>query len=187
MNILKQAGQVLATFAPTVATALGGPAAGIAVRGLESVFGITPDTSPEAKQQQIEAALQTATPEQVIALKKLEQDFQLQMKQLGITEAQLTFTDLASARAMQVATKDPTVRQLAWLIIGGFTVLSLLIFVACIAWPEQVSKVSTAAWTLLTTLLTFYASEAKQAGAFFFGSSQSSQQKDATLAEIAKS
>lgn len=64
--------------------------------------------------------------------------------------------------------------------------LSVGLGIATLGWPDQTNRISTAAWTLLTSLLTFLAAEAKQAGAFFFGSTAGSQAKDAALVEIAK-
>lgn len=187
MNLIKQAGQALATFAPTIATALGGPLAGVAVNSLEKVFGIAPSSSPDAKQAAIEQGLMSATPDQIIALQKAEQDFQVQMKTLGISEEKLVYDDLANARSMQTQTRDPTVRQLAWLNVGGFLLLSAFLIVAAVVWPDQVMKVSPAAWATLGTVFGYLAKSASQTEAFFFGSSAGSQAKDATLATLAKS
>lgn len=119
MNLLKSAGQVLATMAPTIATAVGGPFAGMAVTQLEALFGIDPTTPQDAKQAAIEQGLLTATPDQLLALKKLEQDFALQMEQLGITRDQLAYADTANARAREIALKDMTPRIIAYGVIGA--------------------------------------------------------------------
>lgn len=181
MNFGQKALQVLKTVAPTLATAALGPFGPLAGGLISAALGTSTGDDKAA-----ETALLTATPDQLLALTKANQDFQVQMKQLGITEEKLTFDDIANARAMQIATRDPTARQIAWLVIGGFIIFTLLLAAAIIFMPDNVAKISTAAWTLLTTLLTFLASESKAAGSFFFGSSASSQTKDATLAEIAK-
>jgi len=46
--------------------------------------------------------LLTATPDQLLALKKADSDLQVRLKELGIAEEKLTFDDMANARAMQV-------------------------------------------------------------------------------------
>lgn len=177
MNLLKQAGQALATFAPTIATALGGPLAGVAVNSLEKVFGIDPASSPEGKQAAIEQSLLSATPDQILALKKAENDFQVQMKELGISEEKLVYDDIANARSREVAVKDTTPRNLAYLIIG-FTGVCIAATLA--GW----TKVDSA---LAGTLIGYLVAECRSTLTYYFGSSQGSRDKDAALAEIAKS
>lgn len=169
------------TVAPTLASAVGGPLAGMAVTAIAGALGCKPNSTA------LTAAMAVATPDQLLALKQADQTFAAKMKELDIDEEKLSFDDTASARAMQVATKDPTAARLAWLIIGGFLIFSLGQVVSLIVWPEQTAKVPAAAWGTIGTILGYLAKEASQATAFYFGSTQGSQAKDATLAEIAKS
>lgn len=120
MNLIKDAGHVLATMAPTIATAVGGPFAGMAVAKLESLFGIDPAASEDCKQAQIENALVTATPDQLLALKKADNDFKVQMRELGIKEQELAYADTANARAREIAVKDWTPKILAFTVTVGF-------------------------------------------------------------------
>jgi hypothetical protein len=183
MNLLKDIGngavQVLKTVAPMIADTAAGPFAPLVDPVVKKIFG-TNDP------KQVESALLTATPEQLLALRQADNEHTEKLTQLGIDRDKLAFDDSTSARAMQVATKDPTAGRLAWLVICGFIGMSIGLSIAMICWPDQTNKVSTAAWTLLTSLLTFLAAEAKLAGAFYFGSSAGSQAKDAALVEIAK-
>ena len=185
MNLLKTAGQALATFAPTVATALGGPLAGLAVSTLEKAFGLDPAATVESKEAAINAALVAATPDQIVALKAGEQAFQEKMKELGITEAQLVYADLDSARKMQIAVKDPTVARLAWTLIGGFLVTAIAQIAGMIWYPEKMAAVPPPVWLQIGTITGYLANEAKQAAAFYFGSSAGSQAKDATISNMA--
>jgi curli biogenesis system outer membrane secretion channel CsgG len=186
VNLLKEAGHVLATVAPTIATAVGGPFAGMAVSALQKALGLTPSDTSDGNQAAIEQALSVATPEQILALKKAENDFTVQMEQLGITRDKLVFDDIASARAMQVAVRDPTVARLAWLVIGGFLLVSMVELAAMLIWPDRVKALPEAAWLLVGSVLGYLANESKQAGAFYFGSSAGSQAKDATISDLAK-
>ena len=186
MNLLKSAGQALAAFAPTVATALGGPLVGVAVSTVEKAFGIDSASSPEAKEAAINAGLVAATPDQIVALKAGEQAFIAKMKELGITEEQLTFTDLDSARKMQIAVRDPTVARLAWILIGGFLVTAITQIAGMILLPEKMAAVPSPVWLQIGTISGYLANEAKQAAAFYFGSSAGSQAKDATISDMAK-
>jgi hypothetical protein len=103
-----------------------------------------------------------------------------------LSETNSEFDDLASARSLQVQTKDPTVRQMAWLNVGGFLAVSVFLIVAAVIWPEQVTKVPATAWATLGTVFGYLAKSASQTEAFYFGSSAGSQAKDVTIADIAK-
>lgn len=178
MNLIKQAGQALATFAPTVATALGGPMAGVAVGSLEKVFGIDTSASTANKQSAIEAGLIAATPEQILALKKTEEDFQAQIKALGISEEKLVYDDRANARARETTLRDNTPRILAYAVValvvateGGLLVFGQPRSVD----PVVVGRVLGTLDAALMLVLSYY-----------FGSSIGSKEKDTALAEIAK-
>lgn len=179
MNLGKTALQVLKTVAPTLALAVGGPFGPLAAAAIHAALGTTDQASAEA-------ALTTANPDQLLALKKAEADFQVQMKQFGIQEEQLVFADLADARQMQMTTRDPTAARLAWLIIGGFLTISLAQLVAMMGWADQVNKIPPQGWLLIGNLSGYLANEAKQAAAFYFGTTAGSQAKDVTIADIAK-
>lgn len=181
MNLAQDALHVLQTVAPTIAKATLGPFGGLAATAISAILG-----TPPADEQAMNAAFLAATPDQLLALKKAENDFQAQIKTLGISEDKLAFDDTASARQMQAATRDPIVGQLAWLNVGGFLAMSIGVVVAIIAWPDQVAKVPAAAWATLGTIYGYLGKSASQSETFFFGSSAGSQAKDATLADIAK-
>jgi hypothetical protein len=74
---------VVGAVAPTLGTALAGPMGGMAANMIADVLGV-PNT-PKA----IEKAVQNATPEQMLELKKAEQAFELQMKELDVDVFQL--------------------------------------------------------------------------------------------------
>ena len=116
MDLLKQFGPLLGQIAPTIATALGGPLAGIAVKTLSSVlFGHENGTEEE-----ISVAMAAATPDQLAALKKIDADFKAHMKELDIDLERIAAGDRDSARQMQSATKDWVPKVLAVVITFGF-------------------------------------------------------------------
>lgn len=111
----KGALDVLTTVAPMAATAFGGPLAGVAAQKVISALGL----SPEASQKDIENALITATPEQLLLLKKMEQEFIKDMKVLEIDVMKLQVSDRGNARDREVKTGDSlTPRILAGIIVG---------------------------------------------------------------------
>lgn len=92
------------TIAPGIATALGGPLAGNAVKYLEDAV-LGPD-QPRGDDKVLAAALQAATPEQLLALKKADQDFTLNMQKIGVDLEKLDADDRDSARKREIAVKD---------------------------------------------------------------------------------
>jgi hypothetical protein len=174
--------QILRTVAPTLALAAGGPFGPIAAAAIHLALG-TDASDPKSA----ETALLAATPDQLQKLKDSDQAFKLQMKTLGVQEEQMAYADVAGARAMQTATRDPTVDRLAWLVIGGFMFLSLIQLVGLLGFGDEVNKIPPQGWLLIGNLSGYLAGEAKAAGAFFFGTTAGSQSKDATIADIAKS
>ena len=123
MNLGERALQILRTVAPTVALAVGGPFGPLASAAISAVLG-----TPAGDDKATESALLTATPDQLLALKKAEEDFELQLEKLGIEKDKLVFDDIANARAREIAVKDATPRYLAYAItIGFFGILGYLV------------------------------------------------------------
>jgi len=67
-------------IAPMIGTAIGGPFGGMASAAITSVLGISPDSTDD----QISEAIKTASPEQLVALRKAEKGFKIKMKELDI-------------------------------------------------------------------------------------------------------
>jgi len=103
--------QVLRTVAPTIALAAGGPFGPLAAAAVHAALGTGGDDKAA------ETALLTATPDQLLALKKADSDLQVRLKELGIAEEKLGFDDTANARAREVAVKDWTPRILAYAVV----------------------------------------------------------------------
>lgn len=184
MNLLKDIGagalQVLKTVAPNIAATATGPFASLTLPIFQKLFGTT-DTKA------IETALVSATPEQLLALKQADNSHEETMAQLSISKDKLGFDDVANARGMAVQTRDPTAARLAWLIIGGFLVTSIAQLIGLMGFADQINKIPPQGWLLIGNVSGYLANEAKQAAAFYFGSTAGSQAKDITIADIAKS
>jgi len=93
---------LVGTVAPWIGTALGGPLGGMAVTAIGSALGIDAKSEDSIKQ-----ALAGVTPDQMLALKKADQDFALQMQALGFKNQSdleaIAAGDRDSARKMQMA------------------------------------------------------------------------------------
>lgn len=96
---------LLKTIAPWIGTAIGGPLGGMAVEAVGNALGLQDKTVETVKQ-----ALSGATPEQMLAVKKADQDFAVQMQTLGYKQIAdleaIAAGDRKSARDMQMANKS---------------------------------------------------------------------------------
>jgi predicted lipid-binding transport protein (Tim44 family) len=132
----------------------------------------------DANKDDLAKAVAGATPEQLVALKKVDNDFAVRMKELDIDLEKIAAGDRDSARRREASVKDFMPRLLAFLVVGGFmgTVFAVLLgYVDGMRDPMMATTVG--------TLIGFVSAKAEQVIAYYFGSSNSSQQKTALLAE----
>lgn len=161
---------VLKSLAPTVFSAMLGPAGAIAVTALGEIMGVDKPTQ-ESIQKQIAAG--QMTPEQITKIKELELQYQNDEKERGFKYAELEFKDTASAREMQVAVKSTVVPTLAYVIVGSF----IAMVAGTLLGYAHVDSV------LAGTLVGYLSAKCEQVVGFYFGSSHGSQQKDVLLAQ----
>ena len=147
---------IVGAVAPTLGTAIGGPMGGMAANMIADVLGVPND------QKSIEQAIQNATPEQMIELKKAEQAFEVQMKELDVDVFALETQDKQNARSM--FSKDWTARIIGLFTIGGFLGY---IFLVTLQPPEQNSE------ALINLVLGYLGGLASAIISFYFGASHS--------------
>lgn len=166
-DILKS---LLDNLAPTVTSVLLGPAAGMAVAGLGKIFGID-----SASQKDIVKVLQEGklTPEQMLQIKQLDEEFKEHEAQRGVTYAELEFKDRDSARIREATVKDHTNQILAYVIVLSFVSM----VAATLSGYARVESV------LAGTLIGYLSAKAEQVLAYYFGSSKGSAEKTALLAQ----
>lgn len=167
MDLLGTFGPLLRQIAPTIATALGGPVAGMAVRAL-SIGLLGRD---DASASDLAEVLAAATPDQVTEIKRIDAEFQVKMKQLDIDLEALVVADRKSAREMQMTLKTNLVPSMAVFILCSFVAVT----VATLLGYTKVDSV------LAGTLIGYLSAKAEQVISFYFGSSNSSQNKDLLL------
>ena len=169
MDLIAKFGPLLGQVAPSIATALGGPLAGVAVRTLSNaLFG-----HEDASEQQVSDALSTATPDQLAAIKKIDADFKVQMKALDIDLERIAAGDRDSARQMQQNTKDSTPKILAYFITFGF--FGALVWILVFGLPQTGLEVLL---MMLGSLSTSWTGVVQ----FYYGSSAGSKAKTDALA-----
>lgn len=172
---LKDVGGLLGQVAPTLATALGGPLAGLAVKTISNVL-LGGETG---KESDIAAALAGASPEQLAALKKVDADFNVRMKELDIDLGKIAAGDRDSARQREIKTGDWTPRVLAFVMTAGF--FCTLVYMMKYGLPTGDGK--EALLILLGALSTAFGTVI----AYYFGTSASSAKKDDTIRAIGAS
>lgn len=158
---------VLTKVAPMLASAVGGPLAGAATSAIIGALGL----SPGASQQDAAAAVVGATPDQLLALKKADEDFAEKMAQLNLDTAKLAFDDRANARGRETVVKDHTPSILAYCILAG----SLLAGLAVLAGKVPDTSV------LAGVVIGYLFADAKQVLAYYFGSSADDDSKNRML------
>jgi len=157
-SILKN---IIGAVAPTLGTAISGPLGGMAMGKIAEVLGVSND------QKSVQQAIQNATPEQMMELKKAEQEFETQMKKLDVDVFKLETQDKQNARSM--FSKDWTARVIGVAIIGGFMGY---IFLVTIQPPEQNSE------ALINLVLGYLGGLASAIISFYFGASNTSDKKE---------
>jgi hypothetical protein len=158
MNWLEQ-------VAPTIATALGGPLAGLAVEAVSKALNVSGD---EAKSMLDEGKMSA---DQIAQVKVAELELQKQSQALGLNFEQLAVEDRKSARDMQTATKSLLVPTLAIIIVVSFIGV-------VVGTMMGLSHIESA---MAGTLVGYLSAKAEQVVAFYFGSSAGSQRKDELL------
>jgi hypothetical protein len=158
----------LKTLAPTVASALGGPLAGMAVTAIGGALGWD-----DAKVKGMLDAGQLNA-EQLSAVRIAETELKAREVENGFKFAELEVRDRESARNMQVSTKSYTPGALSWVVIVATVVLEGWVLVNGL--PSSTNEF--VAGRILGTLDMAFGTVL----AFWLGTSKSSQVKDATIA-----
>lgn len=171
-DFLKAAGGILASLAPTVATALGGPFAGMAATAIIGALGLSPDSSKD----DVMKAIAGATPEQLLKLKEIEQQFILDLRKLDVDVLKIDAGDRDSARKREVETKDWTPRILAGLIVGLFVGVQYFIFAGHFVEPTMRDFAMRSLGTLDAALAMVLA--------YYFGSSSGSADKSKQISTM---
>ena len=156
-DIFSKLKNVVGAVAPTLGTALGGPIGGMAANVISEVLWVP--NNPKA----IEKGLAEATPEDMLKLKKAEQEFQVQMKELEVDVFKLEVADTQDAR--KNFSKDWTARIMGIATLGGFLGY---IFLVTLQPPEQNSE------ALINLVLGYLGGLASAVISFYFGASNSS-------------
>jgi hypothetical protein len=154
----------LKQIAPTLATALAGPLAGLAVDAISNAVGIDPkDVNKTISEGKL-------TAEQIAQIKTAEIAMAARAQELGLDFEKIAVDDRKSARQMQISTQSWIPGGMAILVTIGF-------FGILIGLMTEHFKTSDALMLMLGSLGTAWTGII----AFYFGSSAGSQKKDELL------
>ena len=156
----------LKTIAPTVATALGGPLAGMAVSAVAKAIGCDPD--------EVQGIISSnkLTAEQVASIQIAELELKKQAQSMNLDFAKLIAEDKKSARDMQIATKSWIPPVMALGVTCGFFGILFGLMYGQIQHAPQIDIMLGSLGTAWTGIISFY-----------FGSSAGSQAKTELLAQ----
>jgi hypothetical protein len=155
----------LEQIAPTIATCLGGPLAGLAVAAVSKALNVSSDSV----QSILESGKLDA--KQIADIKLAEIELQKQEQQLGLNFEQLAVQDRSSARDLQKNTNSFIPPTLAILVTCGFFGILAYLMV------NTADTTNTPLMIMLGSLGTAWTGII----AFYFGSSASSRVKDQML------
>lgn len=160
----------LKQIAPTIATALGGPLAGMAVSAISKAIGVDEDKVSDL------ISNNKLTADQIAQVKIAEIELQKQANELGLNFEKLAVDDRKSARQMQAATRSIVPPLLAGAITFGFFSILIMLLLGRVDGNNptilmMLGSLSTA-WTGII--------------AYYFGSSAGSQAKTELLSKESK-
>jgi len=157
----------LKQIAPTIATALGGPLAGMAVSAISKAVGVDED-----KVQDLISS-NKMTPDQIAQVKLAEIELKRQENELGLNFESLAVDDRKSAREIQATTRSIVPPVLAAIVTLGFFGIMVMMLLG------KVDSNNPAILMMLGSLGTAWTGII----AYYFGSSAGSQAKTDLLSK----
>jgi len=156
----------LKSLAPTLATALGGPLAGMAVEAISKAIGV----DPSEVQNTINSGKMTA--DQIASLQTAEIALKARAQEMGLDFEKLAVADRTSARQMQISTNSFVPPTLSIMIVVAWTAVQYFLLTHIIdpSMRELIARVLGTLDGALMLVLSFY-----------FGSSSGSQAKDTMI------
>jgi hypothetical protein len=159
--------KIVGTVAPGIATALGGPLAGLAVKAIGGALGLGEGASEEA----VAAAVTGANPDQLLALRQADQAFKIKMRELGVDLERIAAADRASAREVAKVNMLPHMVLSAVYTVGYFMMLYFFM-----TGSVEISSSLKTEFSIVLGVMTAAQTMIMQ---FWFGSSSGSKEKDA--------
>ena len=154
MSKFKALKNIVGALCPQIGVALNTPLGGMAANVVAEVLGCEP--SPK----KIEQAIQNATPDQLLALKKAEQEFETNLKQMDVDVYALEVEDRKNAR--ETFKGDWTPKFIASITIVGFLTYIFMI---------TIYPINEDADDAINLILGYFSGIASAIVSFYYGSS----------------
>lgn len=161
--------KTVATVAPTIATALGGPLAGVAIKIAGEALGL-----PDGDEDALQAAVASGDPNVLVRLKEAEIDFDTRMRELDVDIERLHQKDRDSARGLATNRGIAPQGLLSIVFVCGFVAILFAIFTDSAVIQGSLMEPAMYLLGILSAGLT-------QVMNFWFGSSAGSKQKELKL------
>ncbi len=171
MSWLEDLGDTLLDIAPLAGKIIGGPYAAIGISAIQGIFG-----DDEASQEELAKRIKNATPDQLIALRNIDGQLEVKLKELGIKREELVYKDRANAREMFKTNSLPQIVLSALFVIGYFIVTGMLAYYAVKL--SEGSELNPLLFGMLSTVIGVLTAAIPQILNFWFGSSKGSQDKN---------
>lgn len=165
--------KTLATVAPALTTALGGPLAGVAVGMATKALGL-----PENTQEALQAAVVGGGPDLLLKLKEADNQFTLEMERLGVDLERVHAGDRTSARDMAAKTNILPQLVLSTIFVAGFVYVLNIMFSGEQSVHESMKETA-------IYLLGILSGGIAQVMNFWFGSSSGSMRKTDAINRMA--
>ena len=156
---------IIKSVAPVIGTALGGPMGGGAVRFLsKKLLG-----DENATEEELAQFVQTASPDQLLSIKKMDREYDVQMKKLGVDILRIDAEDSTSARHLASVDMRPHV-VLSVVYTLAYAALVFMVVTGHVKAEDSMMALVMAVVGSLTTAQTSILN-------FWFGSSSGSKEK----------
>ena len=163
MNI-KAIASKLKIIAPTIASVLGSPAAGLLTKTALDSLTKSMDIPETSNDKEIISAIQSVD---IQKIKQAENDFKLKMEQANISLEEIHAQDRANARKYYAVNRDVFTPALAWTIILGFF-LTIIATLHVLTLPGEANQSVT---TFLGMIIGSVGTLTTQIASFYWGSS----------------
>jgi len=164
----------ISVFAPAIASALAGPAAGLGVNALFRALGVT-------NEDEAQRAIETMDPETAAKLQAADHQFKRDMLAMNVNLERIAEEGIANARAREIALRDRTPSVIAFFVLFAFVICGAAVIGAAVADSLNLDPVGAG---LIGSVLGYLSAKSDTVITYYFGSSRSSQTKTDALADL---